>query len=53
MIVGFAAFATVGRFKRIGLPDEFAVLGKTDEVYHYYGLDPEGIANTVFDLMTK
>lgn len=42
-----------GRFKRIGLPDEFAVLGKTDEVYHYYGLDPEGIANTVFDLMTK
>jgi transketolase len=42
-----------GRFKRIGLPDEFAVLGETDAVYHYYGLDPEGIANTVFDLLTK
>jgi transketolase len=42
-----------GRFKRIGLPDEFAVLGETDAIYHYYGLDPEGIANTVFELLTR
>ena len=42
-----------GRFKRIGLPDEFAVLGETDAIYHYYGLDPEGIANTIFELLTK
>jgi len=36
-----------GRFKRIGLPDEFAVLGDPDEVYQYYGLDPAGIAETI------
>ena len=33
-----------GKFSRIGLPDEFAVLGDPDEVYKYYGMDPEGIA---------
>ena len=36
-----------GKFKRIGLPDEFAVLGDPDEVYKYYGMDPEGIARTI------
>lgn len=35
------------RFKRIGLPDEFAVLGEPNEVYEYYGLDPHGVAQTV------
>lgn len=33
-----------GKFKRIGLPDKFAVLGDPDEVYKFYGMDPEGIA---------
>jgi transketolase len=36
-----------GKFKRIGLPDEFAVLGDPDEVYAYYGLNPDSIAETV------
>lgn len=40
-----------GKFKRIGLPDEFAVLGSPDEVYKYYGMDPEGIARTVVELL--
>ncbi|MDR1246423.1 MAG: transketolase [Clostridiales Family XIII bacterium] len=40
-----------GKFKRIGLPDEFAVLGDPDEVYKYYGMDPEGIASRVEKLM--
>lgn len=40
-----------GKFKRVGLPDEFAVLGDTDEVYRYYGMDPEGIARTVKELL--
>ena len=40
-----------GKFKRIGLPDEFAVLGAPDEVYRYYGMDPEGIARTASALM--
>ncbi len=42
-----------GKFKRIGLPDEFAVLGDPDEVYKYYGMDPEGIAKTVAACMKK
>jgi transketolase len=42
-----------GKFKRIGLPDEFAVLGDPDEVYKYYGMDPEGIANTIDKLMNR
>ena len=42
-----------GKFKRIGLPDEFAVLGDPDEVYKYYGMDPEGIARTISALMKK
>ena len=40
-----------GKFKRVGLPDEFAVLGDTDEVYRYYGMDPDGIARTVKELL--
>ncbi len=32
-----------GNFKRVAMPDEFAVLGDTDEIYHYYGLDRDGI----------
>lgn len=40
-----------GKFKRIGLPDEFALLGNTDAIYKHYGLDPEGIAETVRNLL--
>ena len=40
-----------GKFKRIGLPDEFAVLGDPDEIYKYYGMDPAGIAETINKLM--
>ncbi|SEJ29374.1 transketolase [Propionispira arboris] len=42
-----------GKFKRIGLPDEFAVLGDPDEVYKYYGMNPEGIARQIVKLMKK
>lgn len=41
------------RVKRIGLPDEFAVLGDPDEVYAYYGMNPEGIANTIRGLLKQ
>mgnify|MGYP000964909164 CR=1 FL=1 len=41
----------IGKFKRIGLPDEFAVLGDPDEIYKYYGMDPAGIAETINKLM--
>lgn len=40
-----------GKFGRVGLPDEFAVLGDPDEVYKYYGMDPEGIAKKVASLV--
>ena len=39
------------KFKRIGLPDQFAVLGHMDAVYHYYGMDPEGICESVHTLL--
>jgi transketolase len=42
-----------GKFKRIGLPDEFAVLGDPDEVYKYYGMDPDGIASQIERLMNE
>lgn len=42
-----------GKFKRIGLPDEFAVLGHPDAVYEYYKMDPKGIAETIMDVMEQ
>lgn len=41
------------RFKRIGLPDKFAILGEPNEVYEYYGMAPEGIAKTVLEFINK
>ena len=40
-----------GKFARVGLPDQFAVLGSPEEVYKYYGMDPEGIASKVAGLL--
>lgn len=42
-----------GKFKRVGLPDEFAVLGDTDEIYKYYGMDSESIAKKTAALLGK
>lgn len=42
-----------GKFKRIGLPDDFAVLGDPDSIYKFYGMDPDGIAATIHDVMSK
>ena len=40
-----------GKFKRIGLPDVFALLGQADEVYRHYRMDPQGIADQITELM--
>ena len=40
-----------GKFKRIGLPDKFALLGNPDEVYAYYRMDSQGIADQVKELL--
>jgi transketolase len=42
-----------GKFKRIGLPDKFALLGPMDEVYAYYKMDPQGIADQIAELLGK
>lgn len=39
------------KFKRVGLPDQFAVLGDPEEIYRYYRLDPEGIAESALALL--
>jgi transketolase len=40
-----------GKFKRIGVPDEFALLGNPDEVYAHYRMDPAGIAAQISKLL--
>jgi transketolase len=40
-----------GKFARVGLPDEFAVLGDPDEIYEYYGMSPKGIAEKAVALL--
>jgi transketolase len=40
-------------FARMGLPDEFAVLGDPDEIYGFYGISPEGIAGQVKALLGR
>ena len=42
-----------GKFLRIGIPDEFALLGHMDEVYKYYGMHPEGIAEKTAKMLKK
>ncbi len=42
-----------GSFARIGIPDEFALLGPLDEVYHYYKMDADGITEKVLSLLGK
>ncbi len=32
-----------GNFKRVGMPDKFAVLGSLEAIYHHYGMDRDGI----------
>ena len=39
------------KFKRFGLPDEFAVLGDPDEIYDFYGLAPEKMAEDIANMM--
>ena len=41
------------QFKRIGLPDKFALLGPLDEVYAYYGLDRNGILASILNMTGK
>ena len=42
-----------GRFKRIGLPDKFAVVGGLDKVYAYYRMDPKGITEQIIEVLWR
>lgn len=42
-----------GNFKRLGMPDEFSVLGAVDAIYHYYGMDRAGIANALKKMLNR
>lgn len=40
-----------GNFRKIGLPDEFALLGDPDKVYAHYGMSVEGIIAKVKEMI--
>ena len=42
-----------GKFKRLGMPDEFAVLGSLDAIYHYYKMDRDGIEEALTKMLGK
>lgn len=55
--IGGAVAVEVAKFGHarltiLGFPDEPAIQGTQDEVFHYYGLDSAGIEKTVEDLLT-
>lgn len=39
------------KFRRIGLPDKFALLGDPDMVYAHYGMSADGIAKSVKEML--
>lgn len=41
------------KFKRVAMPDEFAVLGELKDIYRYYGCDRIGVAEAVRELLKK
>ena len=40
-----------GKFKRLGLPDEFAVLGTLEDIYHYYKMDRYGVIEAINEML--
>ena len=42
-----------GNFRRVGMPDEFAILGPVDAIYHYYGMDCDGIVATLEKMLKR
>lgn len=41
------------RVKRIGIPDIFATHGTQEELYHYYGMDADGIYSAIESVLKK
>jgi transketolase len=40
-------------FKKAGIPDEFSVIGYPEDLYAHYGLDADGIAMSVREIMKR
>ena len=40
-------------FRIIGIPDEYTVTGSQQDIFNHYGINEEGIANTVLSLLKK
>lgn len=40
-------------FKIIGIPDEYTVTGSQQDIFNHYGINEEGIAGTVLQLLKK
>jgi len=40
-------------FKRLGIPDTFSIIGLHEDLMSYYGIDTNGIVNTVREIMGK
>ena len=40
-------------FKIIGIPDEYTVTGSQQDIFNHYGINEEGIADTVLSLLNK
>jgi transketolase len=38
-------------FKIIGIPDEYTVTGSQQDIFNHYGINEEGIAETVLSLL--
>ena len=51
MVAQITAEKAPVRVKNLSLPDAPVVTGKTSEIFHHYGLDAEGIANTIRELI--
>lgn len=41
------------RLKRLGIPDVFAIVGQTDDLYNLYKIDAEGITEAVAEMLGK
>ncbi len=40
-------------FKKLGIPDIYAIVGYPEDLYHYYKIDADGIAEAASELMGK
>ena len=40
-------------FKKVGLPDEYAIVGYPEDIQNHYKIDTEGVVETVREIMGR